>query len=431
MTQPQTNWAGNYTYHAARWHWPQTVEQLQALVAGCRKLRVLGTRHSFNGLADTTEDLVSLERMPLEVVVDRGRRTVTVSAGVRYGELCRQLDAAGLALHNLASLPHISVAGACATATHGSGDRCGNLATAVTALEMVTADGERVALTRASDGDTFLGAVVGLGALGVVTKLTLELSPAYTVRQDVYENLPLAQLGEHFDELLSGAYSVSLFTDWRGPHFNQVWVKRVVGPGEAAFEPPRTLFGAALAAGPLHPIPGASPINCTEQMGVPGPWHERLPHFRLEFTPSSGEELQAEYLLPRRHAYAALCALDRQRDRIAPLVQISEVRSVAADDLWMSPCYQQDCVAIHFTLVKDPAVRQLLPVIEATLAPFEPRPHWGKLFTLPPEPVQAAYPRLPDFRRLTAQYDPQGKFRNDFLDTYVFGGSANLELLTI
>jgi xylitol oxidase len=416
-----TNWAGNLTYHAARWHRPATLAELQDVVARCRRLRALGTRHSFNTLADTDADLVSLERLAPHMAVAPDRRSVTVGAGVRYGDLCRFLHREGLSLHNLASLPHISVAGACATATHGSGDNHGSLATAVTALEMVTASGDVVALSRARDGHTFAGAVVALGALGVVTTLTLQVAPAFAVRQDVYEHLPLAALEAHFDELLSCAYSVSLFTDWRASGFNQVWVKRVVNPAEP-FSPPADLFGATLARGPLHPIPGVSPVNCTEQLGVPGPWHERLPHFRLEFTPSSGEELQAEYLVPRPHAFAALRALDGLRDQLAPLVQITELRTVAADDLWLSPCYQQDCVCLHFTLVKDwPAVQRLLPVIEAVLAPFEPRPHWGKLFTLPPPLVQARYPRLPDFRRLLAHYDPEGKFRNAFVDAYVFG----------
>jgi xylitol oxidase len=420
LDHPLTNWAGNYRYRAARWHRPETLAELQALVARCRKLRVAGARHSFNGLPDSTEDMVSLERFAPAVSVNHERQTVTVSAQVRYGDLARILYRQGLALHNLASLPHISVAGACATATHGSGDQHGNLATAVIALELVTAGGERIRLSRAQDGDTFLGAVVGLGGLGVVTQLTLALLPAFEMRQDLYEGLPLTQLEHHFDALLSSAYSVSLFTDWRGPSFNQVWVKRRVAPGEA-FAPAPELYGATRATRPLHPIPGASSTHCTEQLGVPGPWHERLPHFRLEFTPSSGDELQTEYLVPRRYAYLALQALAALRGQIAPLLQISEVRTVAADALWLSPSYGQDCVCLHFTWLKDwTAVCRLLPILEDQLAPFEARPHWGKLFTLPPARLQSLYARLPDFRRLLAQFDPHGKFRNEFLDTYLF-----------
>jgi xylitol oxidase len=421
MTENQSNWAGNYTYSAARLHRPATVEQLRELVARSGKLKALGSRHSFNHIADTTEDLISLERFDQVGAVDRERGTVTVGAGVRYGQLCRQLHREGYALHNLASLPHISVAGACATATHGSGDGNGNLATAVAALEMVTADGQVVALSREQHGGQFEGAVVGLGALGVVTKLTLDVVPAFELRQDVYENLALARLEDHFDEVVSRGYSVSLFTSWRDARFEQVWLKRRVGGG-AALEAEPELFGAAPAPAPRHPIAGISAENCTEQMGAAGPWHERLPHFRMDFTPSSGEELQTEYFVPRQHALAAFRAIDRLRGQVAPLLQISEVRTIAADTLWMSPCYQQACVAIHFTWHKNwPAVRQLLPRIEEQLAPLDARPHWGKLFTMPAARLHALYPKLPEFRELLRAYDPQGKFRNAFLDTYIFG----------
>jgi xylitol oxidase len=421
MVEKPGNWAGNYTYSAIRWHSPQTVEQVQELVTRCRKLKVLGTRHSFNGIADTPGDLISLEHFDQEIVVDPVRRTVTAGAGVRYGHLCQHLAREGYALHNLASLPHISVAGACATATHGSGDRHGNLATAVAALEMVTADGQVVSLSREQRGEDFRGAVVGLGGLGVITKLTLDIVPAFEIRQDVYENLPLAQLEDHFDAIASGAYSVSFFTDWRSARVQQVWLKRRVIDG-IDLELEVELFGATRATGPRHPIAGLPAINCTEQMGVHGPWHERLPHFRMDFTPSSGEELQSEYLVPRQHVGAAFRALERLSDDVAPLLQISEVRTIAADDLWMSPCYQQSCVAFHFTWKKDwLAVRQVLPVIEEQLTPLQARPHWGKLFTLPPARLQSLYAKLADFRQLLRTYDPRGKFRNPFLDTYIFG----------
>ncbi len=418
MIEQQRNWAGNYQYSAARLHCPETLEQVQELVARCRKLKVLGTRHSFNGVADSAEDLLSLEHLDRVVALDRWRRTVIVEGGIRYGQLCRYLDREGYALHNLASLPHISVAGACATGTHGSGDTNGCLATAAAALEVVTASGETVSLSR--EQYPFQGAVIGLGGLGVVTKLTLDLLPAFAMRQDVYENLSLSQLEDHFEEIVSAAYSVSLFTDWQSGGFNQVWFKRRVAEG-TAFEPEPELFGARLAANPLHPIAGLSAENCTEQMGIPGPWHERLPHFRMGFTPSSGEELQSEYFVPRQHAGAALGAIGRLRDHVAPLLQISEVRTIAADPLWMSPFYQRASAAIHFTWKKDwPEVRRLLPVIEEQLAPFAARPHWGKLFAMPPARLQSLYEKLPDFRQLLGRCDPQGKFRNAFLDTYIW-----------
>ncbi|GAA2854849.1 alditol oxidase [Streptosporangium fragile] len=423
MTGQRGNWAGNITYGAARFHRPGSVGELQELVAGSRAVRALGTRHSFNEIADCPGgDAVSLDGLPGAPELDPAHGTVTVGAGTRYGELSRWLHGEGYALRNLGSLPHISVAGACATATHGSGDANGNLATAVSAVELVTADGELAVLSREKDGDRFAGAVVALGALGVVTRLTLDVVPAFDVRQYVYENLPWERLEEHFEEIMSAAYSVSLFTGWRDRVIDQVWVKRREGdPG--AWEPAPRWLDATAATADLHPLPGMPAVNCTAQLGVPGPWYDRLPHFRLDFTPSSGEELQSEYLLPRRHAVAALHALDGVRDVMAPVLQVSEIRTVAADDLWLSPAYREDVVGVHFTWKKDwPAVRRVLGAVEEALEPFEARPHWGKLFTMSPERVRSLYGRLPDFRELTGEYDPAGKFRNPFVDEVFFAG---------
>lgn len=419
----QRNWAGNLTYHAANWHSPRSVGEVRERVRRADRVKVLGSRHSFNGIADTDGAMLSLEHLNRVVGLDRERGTVTVEGGIRYGELSRFLHGQGYALPNLASLPHISVAGACMTATHGSGDRVGNLATAVSALELVTADGEVVEVSREGNPETFPGMVVGLGGLGIVTRLTLDVMPTFEMRQDVYEDLALEVLETHFDAVLSSADSVSLFTDWRRPRFYQAWLKRRV-TGRDPFGPPREWFGARPAPGDRHPIPGLSPVNCTPQMGVPGPWHERLPHFRLEYTPSSGEELQSEYLVPRQHALAAFRAIHALGEQMAPILQVAEVRSVAADDLWMSPFYRQPCVGLHFTWRRDEAaVRAFLPHLEAALAPLAARPHWGKVFTLPPEALPGLFEKLPDFRRLLEEYDPQGKFRNAFLDRYIFGAA--------
>ena len=418
------NWSGNYSYSAVRRHYPETVAQVQELVTRCHKIKALGTRHSFNGIADSTEDQVSLARLDQIEPVDLAHQTVTVGAGVKYGQLGRALDCQGYALPNMASLPHISVAGACATATHGSGVKNSNLAAVVSGLEMVTGNGDVMVCSREKDGELFQGMVVGLGSLGVVTKLTLDLIPAFTMRQDVYENLSFAPLLDdenHFETIVSSAYSVSLFTDWRSKKFSQVWLKRRVME-DAAFDPEPLWFGATLATVPLHPLPDHSAESCTAQMGLHGPWHERLPHFRMDFTPSSGEELQSEYLLPRQHACAALRALKKISEHIAPLLLISEVRTVAADTLWMSTCYHQDSVAIHFTWRKEwPAVEKLLPIIEEQLAPFHARPHWGKLFTMSSSHLQSLYPKLPEFLQLQKSCDPHGKFNNAFLEKMILG----------
>jgi alditol oxidase len=414
------NWAGNLEYGARRIHRPTSVEQVQEIVRRARIIRTLGSRHSFNDVADTAGEHVSLELLPRTIAIDPGRSTVSADGGMRYGELCGPLHAAGLALHNLASLPHISVAGACATATHGSGQRNGNLATAVSAMQVVRADGEIQTVDR-SDPVALNGSVVALGALGVVTNTTLDTEPTFNVRQDVYEGLPFDQLVDHFDDIVAAAYSVSVFTEWRGPVVDQVWLKTRLDGGDGA-ELPGELFGAPRATEQRHPIRRMPADACTQQGGVAGPWHKRLPHFRLDHTPSAGDELQSEYFVAHESAAAALLALDPLRERIAALIQVSEVRTVAADELWLSPAYHRPSVAIHFTWKPDwVAVRELLPAIEAALAPFEPRPHWAKLFTMPADEVRSRYDQLGDFVELASRFDPDGKFRNDFLSRFVFG----------
>jgi alditol oxidase len=415
MTGTRTNWAGNVTFGAERFHRPASVGELQGIVAASTRVHALGTGHSFNRLADTPGDLVTVAGLPRVIEVDTANDAVTVSAGLPYGEVAAELNRAGRALPNLASLPHISVAGACATGTHGSGDGNGGLATAVSAAQMVTADGDLVTMSRRADPGRFPGMVVALGALGIVTRVTLDTVPAFDVRQHVYEGLAYEQVTGHFGEIMSAAYSVSLFTDWRAPRICQAWLKR---RADAVSPPPEPgWMGSRPAGGPRHPVPGMPAANTTEQLGVPGPWHERLPHFRPEFTPSAGDELQSEFLLPREQAASALLALDQIAGRLAPVTQISEIRTVAADDLWLSPSYLQDSVAFHFTWVSDwPAVQPVLTQAEERLMALQARPHWGKLFTAGAAELSGRYPRLPDFRRLMRERDPSGKFRNDFLD---------------
>ncbi|WP_059085067.1 FAD-binding protein [Streptomyces scabiei] len=407
-TETLTNWAGNITYTAKELHRPHSADTLRALVAGSERVRVLGSGHSFNEIAEPGPGgvLLSLTGLPAAIDVDTAARTVRVGGGVRYAELARAVHARGLALHNMASLPHISVAGSVATGTHGSGDGNGPLAAAVREVELVTADGSALTLTRGDD--RFGAAVTSLGALGVVTALTLDLQPAFGMTQHVFGELPLD--GLDFAAVTASAYSVSLFTRWQHSGFDQVWVKR-------RQDRPVTDFPwAEPAAEAMHPVPGMPAVNCTEQFGVPGPWHERLPHFRAEFTPSSGEELQSEYLMPRPFALDALRALDSIRHAVAPVLQVCEVRTMAADGQWIGPAEGRDTVAVHFTWIADAA--PVLPVVrrvEEVLAPFEARPHWGKVFTVPAAELGPLYPRLGDFRRVADGLDPAGKFRNAFV----------------
>jgi xylitol oxidase len=407
------NWAGNVTYSTEHILRPRSPAEAQAMIADAAALRPLGTRHSFNLIADSAGALLSTEH--LNGIVEMGGGTVTVEAGIRYGELSTALHAQGLAVPNLASLPHISVGGAIATGTHGSGAANHSLAAAVSAIELVGADGSISRLTR-GDAD-FDGAVVSLGALGLVIRASLDVVPQFELRQCVFENLPWSSAATDLDAILAGGYGVSLFTTWRAPAVDQVWVKT-----KDELAPGSPYFGATPVSEPRNPVPGGPSENTTEQLGIPGPSHERLPHFRLGFTPSSGAELQSEYAVPREHGAAAVQELRRLGTVVAPLLFISEIRAVAADTLWLSPFYEQDSVAFHFTWKPLPdEVLAVLPQIESALAPFSPRPHWGKLFVTSPDGLEAAYPKLPEFRRLRRGLDPAGKFRNDFVAHYIDG----------
>jgi alditol oxidase len=411
---PRTNWAGNLTYSTDHLLTPNSVEELQQAIKANKKVRALGTKHCFNTIADSNDTQISTAGFNKLISIDKQNKTVTVGAGIKYGEFCKQLDESGFALHNLASLPHISVAGACATSTHGSGIRNGSLATAVSAIEFVNGNGELVQLSRANNGAEFLGAVVNLGALGVLTKLTLDVQPTFTMKQVVYQNMPMAALEKNFETIMSSGYSVSLFTDWTKKNVSEVWIK---SKSDDMKQIAPEFFGAKLATKNLHPIEALDAINCTEQMGVEGPWYERMPHFRMGFTPSSGKELQSEFFIPFEHAYDGFMAIEQLNTKISPHLMITEVRAIAADDLLMSPFKGKTCVAFHFTWKQEvEAVTAVLPLIEAALAPFNPRPHWGKVFTMQPSVLQSRIAGLDEFKSLMMKHDPEGKFRNAFID---------------
>jgi alditol oxidase len=405
------NWAGNIAFHPIQLHRPKSIPELQHIVARASHARALGSGHSFNGIVSTTGDLIAVDRLPSMMDIDRDRMIVHVSAGTRYGELADHLHRNGLALSNLGSLAQISVAGACATGTHGSGNSNGSLAAAVTSVTLVDGHGELTTLSR-GEAD-FDGAAVSLGALGIVTSLSLGVRPTFDVEQYVYDGLSWSSLLEHFDRITAGGYSVSVFS-----HFgeaNRIWLKRRCG------DPRNDLPDLAVrpADTPQHPVAGLPATNCTEQLGVAGPWHQRLPHFRTDFRPATGDELQSEYLMPKRHAASALESLYRIRDRFAAALLLAEIRTVAADDCWLSPNHGRDSVAIHFAWRPDMSrVMPVLADIEEALAPFDPRPHWGKLFTINAESLRASYPCWGDFDYLTKELDPAGKFRNDLIDSY-------------
>lgn len=413
---PRANWSRNVVYGAETFAVPSSVEEAQDIVRAASKLRVVGSCHCFNDIADTPGTQLSLARLNRQLTLDRSRGTVTVEGGIRYDELGPELYKQGYALHNYASPPYISIAGACATATHGSGLKLGSLATAVVEVEFINAQGDLKTLARETHPDRFPGSVVSLGALGPITRMTLTVEPDFAVRQYVYTGLASAALAENFTEIMGSAYSVGMFTDWVDDGKNQLWVK-VRGDGS---ELPDVYFGARRASQKMHPT-GQDASNCTEQMGIEGPSHDRLPHFRMGFRSEIGDELQVEYYLPVEQAAEAIKVFRAWGERLAPVMLVSEVRTVAADDMWLSPFYERASVAFHFSLRNDwPALSRLLPLLENDLKPFGMRPHWGKMFASSPADLHALYPRIDDFRHLTSTYDPRGKFRNRFLDTYIF-----------
>lgn len=414
-----TNWSANITYTSDVVHEVTSIAEIQDLLKSNLKVKPFGTGHTFNSITDTLHYRISLKQLyPEEPIhLDPSSRTVTISAGVRYDELCPYLHDRGFALSNLPSITELSVVGACSTGAHGSGDKCGSLATAVSALEIVTGDGKVVKLSRDADGDgVFAGAVVGLGALGVVTKLTLDVEPQFTMRQWVYEGLPMEELTEHFEEIMACGYSVSLFTDWKGERVHQMWVKL---RDDTPFSTPQTLFGAQRQTAPLRLTRGAHFDHCTVQMGLPGPSHSRLPHFRPGSLLPTGSELHSEYFLPRRHAVSAVLAISALRHLITPHLFMSEIRTIAKDDLWMSPCYGRDSVSIQFTWKHhEREVGKVVKEIEKALAEFEVRPHWGKMFGVE---VMGMYEKGEAFRELAGRWDPEGKLRNAFLEENVLG----------
>ncbi|TFD88602.1 FAD-binding protein [Cryobacterium lactosi] len=405
------NWSGTYDYRALRLVEPTSIAELQQLVASTERIRGLGTRHSFNSLPDTTGALVHLGALVGEPVIDPVAMTVMVDAATPYGVAAEFLQRHGYALHNTGSLPHISVAGAISTGTHGSGDVHRNLSSAVAALQLVTAHGELRTVRRGDPG--FDGMVVGLGAFGVITRVSLDIQPTFDIRQDAFVDLPWETVLSDFDAVMGAAYSVSLMTHWAASSVDQLWLKTRVVNGEPA-EVDAAHLGAAAAPVSLFDTESS---NMTPFGGVVGPWSERLYHFRLDATPSLGDEIQSEYLVPRERIVEALTALRGIGERLDGPLAVSEIRTMAGDDLWLSPAYGRDSVGVHFTWRNEPdAVDAVLPDIEAILLPLGARPHWGKHHHVSPADLAPLYPRLAEWGALVTAWDPTGKFGNTLID---------------
>lgn len=413
-----SNWAGNVRFSPARVSRPTSVPELQQVVAGSDRARVLGTGHSFNRIADTAGTLLRLDALPRVIEVDRVARVARLSGGLRYADLRDPLRAAGLALPNTGSLPHISVAGAVATGTHGSGTDNRVLATQVRSLTLVLPSGDLMTVDVGSRPDDFDGFPISLGRLGVVVELELRLVPSFEVAQTVVEDVDVDRVGDDLMAVLSSAYSVSIFTPWSADGAAQVWVKDLVGPEARWGGDP--LWGGRPADRPRHPIAGMPVEHATVQLGEPGPWDERLPHFRREFVPSTGAELQSEYFVAAEHAGRAWHELRAMASVLAPVVQIGEVRAIAPDSLWLSPTRGEPTVAFHFTWIPDAAaVHPVVSEIERRLAPLEARPHWAKVFSTPADRLALLHPTLDRFRALVGELDPQGTFGNADVDHWL------------
>jgi xylitol oxidase len=401
------NWSKNVDFNDRGYLQPESITELQDLIRTNPKIRVRGTAHCFNEIANTSSYAINLSKMPKTIEVDATKKLVRVAAGLTYGELAPILHEQGWALNNLASLPHISIAGSVSTGTHGSGIKNQNLANQVVSLDLVTAQGELRHIDRANPA--FSALVVGLGLGGIVYQYELKIEPTYKVRQVIYPEIPLDILQRNFNQIMGTAYSVSYFTDWSSAHIGNLWCK--FRDDEKI---PESVGGSAKADKKFHPIPSVDPVACTDQLGMPGEWHQRIPHFKLEFTPSVGEEIQSEFFVDRKDAAAAIEVVSQLGSEITPLLWITELRTCAADQLWLSGAYERDVLAIHFTWKKLDAIYPVIEKVEAALRPFNYRPHWGKVFTADATYLKSVYPKMTEFKALTEALDPTLKFENSF-----------------
>ncbi|MGI9613109.1 MAG: FAD-binding protein [Acidimicrobiales bacterium] len=409
------NWSLNIDFNAAAVHEPTTIDELQSIVARAPKAKALGSAHSFNTIADTGGDMISMAGLDRVIGVDREAKTVTVEGGISYGALGPLLHSEGSALRNLASQPQFTIAGACATATHGSGDGNRGLATQVVSVDLITGTGDLVTID--DDDEDFAAVAVGLGAFGAIARATLAVTETYDVAQELHLDLPLSNAIDHLDEIFASAYSVSYFTDFRSNTINQLWRKHHLEPGDGRLpQTPDRYFGATRAAEKLAPSGAKDADRVTDQLLESGPWFERLPHGRFDVPLEPGSQLQSEYFVEREDGPAALAALAELGPVMSPVMVMGEVRTVAGDELWLSP-YPTDSLALHLSWTTDwAAVRPVLREVEAALAPFAPRPHWGKLYEMESSSIVERYPRFGDWAAAVERLDPAGVFRNPFLD---------------
>ncbi len=411
------NWARNLEFSAGEFLEINSISQLQEVINNSDKVKVLGTGHSFSPIADTSGSLISIKKLDPEIHIDSKMQTVSVSAGTSYAQLARYLEANGWALENLASLGEITVAGAIMTGTHGSGSSNTVLSNAVVEIEMILASGEKLLLNQ-QNLEEFNGFIVSFGALAVFTRLKLKIVKSFSIKQIVYENITSKSVSEYFDEIFDNAYSVSYFNSWAKNSTGQIWMKFLSDKDTSTL--PKNAFGGNLAVANQHPVKVNDPSTCTEQMGAPGKWLYRLPHFKLDSSPASGDEVQTEYLVDRKYVKEYIEELSLIGDEIADKVYATEIRTIKADNLWLSGAYERPTVGFHFTWKKSADIETFLPKIEQILGQNGGRPHWGKLFSTNKNQLITRYPKFSNFQQLLKKYDPDGKFRNQFIDRYFY-----------
>jgi len=411
------NWSRTHCFGATELRRPTSIGELQqsivAAVASGQGVRTIGSRHSFTDIADS-DVVVDLGALPEQFAVSPDRTSVTVSGAMTYARLASLLEPHQLAIANMASLPHLSIAGAISTATHGSGTTNGNLATAVLSLKIMTSAGE---LRHVQRSDTqFSAAVVALGAMGAIVAIELAVEPAFDVEQAVHNRLSWSRLHPSLDEVFDAAYSVSVFTDWRD-HV-QLWTKRRV---DQATLDHATLHDGVQASQPEHPVPGADASSCTNQQ-EPGLWSHRLPHFRSDEVPSVGAEVQSEFFVERALMGQAIERLRSIGDALEPVIMVSEIRTIGADNIWLSPQYQRDCAAFHFTWHHDVvAAHAAADLVTDTLAPLRPIPHWGKVFDPRRFDFDQLYPNLRSALACFQEWDPTSTFTNAWMRNTISG----------
>lgn len=403
-----SNWGGNLVYGSGAIEAPATIEELSEIIRS-GKVRPIGTMHSFSKVVVGEGTLVSAAGLAFEPALDKASSTVKVSAATRFGDLALFLEKNGVALKNMGSLPHISIAGAAATGTHGSGDKNQILSSSLSAYSFLNSKGELVRYQRGDEN--FEACRVGLGAYGLWVSVELDVVPSFQIRQDVYLDIPWEVFYEDPTNLTSAGYSVSLFTKWGEVSIDQVWVKAL--PGDKAGLPIAGISPEKTSRKELAPGVGD---NLTQQGGVEGPWLDRLPHFRLDATPSAGNEIQTEYFIQRKNIVGAVKAVNKIAEQINHTLIITEVRTIAQDDAWLSPMNRGDSVALHFTWVNDtPAVDKAVAALEEVLAEFDPIPHWGKVHHFDKSKLEKVHARLGKARAVFDELDPEGVFNTEYL----------------